>query len=48
MERELENITEITSELESSKVFSGTVGLSRHSTTIHSLVEIAMKLLTDK
>ncbi|KAK2979436.1 hypothetical protein RJ640_028994 [Escallonia rubra] len=48
MERELECITETTSELESFNVFSGTVGLSRHSTTIHSLVETAMKLLEDK
>lgn len=48
MERELENVTETTSELESFNIFSGTIGLSRHSTTIHSLVETAMKLLADK
>lgn len=45
MEKELENVIETTSELESFNIFSGTVGLSRHSTTIHSLVETAMQLL---
>ncbi|CAK9173686.1 unnamed protein product [Ilex paraguariensis] len=45
MEKELEYVTETTSELESFNIFSGTVGLSRDSTTIHSLVETAMKLL---
>ncbi|XP_052208675.1 uncharacterized protein LOC127812301 [Diospyros lotus] len=48
MEKELEGVTETTSELENFAVFSGTVGLSRHSTTIHSLVESAMKLLQGK
>ncbi|CAK9161881.1 unnamed protein product [Ilex paraguariensis] len=48
MEKELECVIETTSELESFTIFSGTVGLSRHSTTIHSLVETAMKLLADK
>lgn len=45
MVEELENVTETTSELESFNIFSGTVGISRHSTTIHSLVETAMQLL---
>ena len=48
MEKELEGVTETTSELENFAVFSGTVGLSRHSTTIHSLVESAMKLMQGK
>lgn len=48
MEEELESVIETTSELESFNIFSGTVGLSRHSTTIHSLVETAMQLLEDK
>ncbi|OWM78515.1 hypothetical protein CDL15_Pgr016239 [Punica granatum] len=45
LEMELEGILETTSELESFNIFSGTVGLSRHGTTIHSLVETAQKLL---
>ncbi|XVE81510.1 hypothetical protein DITRI_Ditri15bG0070300 [Diplodiscus trichospermus] len=45
MEKELEGVLETTTELESFNIFSGTVGLSRHSTTIHSLVETAFKLL---
>jgi len=45
METELEYIIETTSELESFNVFSGTVGMNRHSVTIHSLVDTAMKLL---
>ncbi|KAA8548563.1 hypothetical protein F0562_000170 [Nyssa sinensis] len=48
MEDELEQVSETTSELESFDIFSGAVGMSRHSTTIHSLVETAMKLLEDK
>ncbi|KAI3975733.1 hypothetical protein MKX01_023159 [Papaver californicum] len=47
MEKQLENVTEITSELESFNVFSGTIGRSRDSTTIHSLVETAVDLLAD-
>ncbi|XVF38119.1 hypothetical protein REPUB_Repub20aG0071000 [Reevesia pubescens] len=47
METELEGVLETTAELESFNIFSGTVGLSRHSTTIHSLVETALKLLRD-
>ncbi|KAK4379913.1 hypothetical protein RND71_001775 [Anisodus tanguticus] len=45
MDTELEYIIETTSELESFNVFSGTVGMNRHSVTIHSLVDTAMKLL---
>ncbi|KAF6145242.1 hypothetical protein GIB67_041437 [Kingdonia uniflora] len=48
LEKELESVMETTSELESFNVFSGTIGLSRHSTTIHSLVVIAIELLTDE
>ncbi|XP_057956829.1 uncharacterized protein LOC131150239 isoform X2 [Malania oleifera] len=47
MENELECVTETTAELESFNIFSGTVGLSRHSTTMHSLVETALNLLED-
>ncbi|CAA2988542.1 uncharacterized protein LOC111393427 [Olea europaea subsp. europaea] len=47
MERELEFVLDTTSELESFNIFSGTVGLCRHSTTIQTLVEIAMKLLAE-
>lgn len=45
MDMELEYIIETTSELESFNVFSGTVGMNRHSVTIHSLVDTARKLL---
>ena len=48
MEKEMEGVLETTAELESFNIFSGTVGLSRHSTTIHSLVETALKLLKDR
>lgn len=48
LQQELENVIETTSELESFNIFSGTVGLSRHSTTIHSLVETAMQLMEIK
>ena len=47
MEKELEFVLETTAELESFNIFSGTVGMSRHSTTIHSLVETALRLLAD-
>ncbi|XP_076933357.1 uncharacterized protein LOC143599247 [Bidens hawaiensis] len=46
-ERELEGITETTSEVESFSIFSGAIGLSRYKVSIHSLVETAMNLLTD-
>ncbi|XLS97669.1 hypothetical protein HN51_040404 [Arachis hypogaea] len=44
----LEGVLETTSELESFNFFSGTVGLNRHNLTIHSLVEIAFKLLENR
>lgn len=47
MEKELEGVLESTAELESFNMFSGTVGISRHSTTIHSLVETALNLLVE-
>ncbi|EXC05735.1 hypothetical protein L484_011316 [Morus notabilis] len=47
MEKELEGVLETTAELESFNMFSGTVGMSRHSITIHSLVETALNLLMD-
>ncbi|KAH7857618.1 hypothetical protein Vadar_014611 [Vaccinium darrowii] len=48
MREEMESVIETTSELENFNVFSGAVGMSRHNTTIHSLVETAMKLLEDE
>uniref|UniRef100_A0A7N0UNL3 ARM repeat superfamily protein n=1 Tax=Kalanchoe fedtschenkoi TaxID=63787 RepID=A0A7N0UNL3_KALFE len=45
---ELHSVLETTAEIENFNIFSGTVGLSRHTTTIHSLVETALKLLRDK
>ncbi|XP_028759898.1 uncharacterized protein LOC114718663 [Neltuma alba] len=48
MEEVLECVSETTSELESFNVFSGTVGLNRHNTTIHSLVETALELMEDR
>ncbi|XP_010027001.3 uncharacterized protein LOC104417415 [Eucalyptus grandis] len=48
MEEELEGVMDTTSELESFNIFSGTIGLSRHSTTIHSLVETALMLLKNR
>lgn len=47
MEKELEGVLESTAELESFNMFSGTVGINRHSTTIHSLVETALNLLVE-
>ncbi|GAB4843485.1 hypothetical protein Ancab_013446 [Ancistrocladus abbreviatus] len=47
LERELEIVLDTTSELESFNLFSGTVGLSRYRTSIHSLVETAMDLLAN-
>lgn len=47
MEMELEAMTETISDIENFNIFSGTVGLSRHTTTIHTLIETAMQLLTD-
>ncbi|KAE9602030.1 hypothetical protein Lalb_Chr13g0304041 [Lupinus albus] len=48
MEEMLEVVLETTSELESFNVFSGTVGLNRHSIAIQSLVETALELLQDR
>ncbi|KAF4358715.1 hypothetical protein F8388_013679 [Cannabis sativa] len=48
LEKELESVLETTAELESFNMFSGTVGMSRHSTTIHSLVETALNLLMEE
>ncbi|GAA0148338.1 hypothetical protein LIER_07810 [Lithospermum erythrorhizon] len=47
MEKELEWITKTISDVESFNIFSGTVGMSRRSTTMHSLVETARELLLD-
>ncbi|KAK9672067.1 hypothetical protein RND81_12G074100 [Saponaria officinalis] len=47
LENELENVLNTTSELESFNIFSGTVGLRRCRTTIHALVETALKLFED-
>lgn len=48
IERELESLLDTTSEVENFIIFSGTVGQCRHSTTIQTLVEMAMKLLSQK
>ncbi|XP_021757036.1 uncharacterized protein LOC110722105 [Chenopodium quinoa] len=48
LETELENVLDTTSELESFNIFSGTVGLSRFNTSIHSLVETAQNLLSSE
>ncbi|CAA7061937.1 unnamed protein product [Microthlaspi erraticum] len=45
LEKELEKVLETTAELENFDVFSGTVGVSRHSRTVHSLAELALKIL---
>ncbi|EOA19340.1 hypothetical protein CARUB_v10000220mg [Capsella rubella] len=47
LKTELEKVLETTAELENFDVFSGTVGLSRHSRTVHSLAELALKILED-
>ncbi|KAI4342781.1 hypothetical protein MLD38_027364 [Melastoma candidum] len=39
LEEDLENVLETTSELERLHIFSGSIGLSTHSVTIHSLAE---------
>ncbi|KAJ4847239.1 hypothetical protein Tsubulata_004644 [Turnera subulata] len=48
LEKQLECVLETTAEVESFNIFSGTAGVSRHGTTIHSLVETAMELLEGK
>ncbi|KAJ4954751.1 hypothetical protein NE237_011534 [Protea cynaroides] len=45
MEKALETLAETTSEIESFDIFDGTIGLSRHDTAIHTLVENALELL---
>uniref|UniRef100_A0A1J3K5D2 Uncharacterized protein n=1 Tax=Noccaea caerulescens TaxID=107243 RepID=A0A1J3K5D2_NOCCA len=45
LEKELDKVLETTAELENFDVFSGTVGVSRHSRTVHSLAELALKIL---
>lgn len=45
LDEDLENVLETTSELERFHIFSGSIGLSTHSVTIHSLVENALMLL---
>ncbi|VFQ85290.1 unnamed protein product [Cuscuta campestris] len=47
MENQMECITETTSEIESFHVFSGSVGMNRHTTTMGSLVETALELLRE-
>uniref|UniRef100_A0A2P2MXE0 Uncharacterized protein MANES_15G021700 n=1 Tax=Rhizophora mucronata TaxID=61149 RepID=A0A2P2MXE0_RHIMU len=47
LDRDLEGVLETTAEVESFNIFSGMVGLSRHSTTVHSLVETALELLAE-
>lgn len=47
MERELEKVLETTAELENFDVFSGTVGVSRHSRTVHWLAELALTFLKE-
>ncbi|KAF8101178.1 hypothetical protein N665_0209s0036 [Sinapis alba] len=47
MEIELEKVLETTAELENFDVFSGTVGVSRHSRTVHWLAELALTLLKE-
>ncbi|KAL3505837.1 hypothetical protein ACH5RR_031219 [Cinchona calisaya] len=47
MQMQLECLMDTISDIESFNIFSGTVGLGRHRTTIHSLVETAMQLLAD-
>ncbi|KAI4304104.1 hypothetical protein MLD38_039660 [Melastoma candidum] len=45
LEDDLKNVLETTSELERFHIFSGSIGLSTHSVTIHSLVDSALALL---
>lgn len=47
METELENVAETMSEMECFNVFSGSVGLSRHNRPLSSLIETALKLITE-
>lgn len=45
LEMVLESVIETTAEIENFNIFSGTVGVSRHSVSIHSLAETALMLL---
>jgi len=45
MRKEMESVIETTSQLENFNFFSGAIGMSPHSTSMHLLVETAMKLL---
>ncbi|KAL2921973.1 Cellulose synthase-like protein D4 [Bienertia sinuspersici] len=47
LEKELQNVIDTTSEIESFNIFSGTVGLSRFRTSMHSLAETALNLLSN-
>lgn len=46
MEAEFQNVAETVSELECFNVFSGSVGLSRHSRALSSLVDTALELIS--
>ncbi|XP_040382152.1 uncharacterized protein LOC102711907 [Oryza brachyantha] len=45
LEKELRSVVRSTSELESFNMFSGSIGLSRHSSTLSSLVDDAMEIM---
>ncbi|BAF22388.1 uncharacterized protein [Oryza sativa Japonica Group] len=45
LEKELRSVVRSTSELESFNMFSGSIGLSRHSSTLASLVDDAMEIM---
>ncbi|KAK9144938.1 hypothetical protein Sjap_004841 [Stephania japonica] len=47
MKQELENVMETTSELESFYTFSGSIGLNRYANTMQSLIDEALKLLSN-
>ncbi|XP_031499572.1 uncharacterized protein LOC116263896 [Nymphaea colorata] len=47
LEKELKCVAETTSELECFNIFSGSVGLSPHTTPLHSLVHTAQELLNN-
>ncbi|KAL1200029.1 hypothetical protein V5N11_030257 [Cardamine amara subsp. amara] len=46
MKNELETVFETAAELENFDIFSGTVGLARHGSTINELIEAAIELLS--
>lgn len=46
MKKELETVFETAAEVENFDIFSGTVGLARHGSTINELIEEAMLLLS--